>query len=62
MKLRWVVVGAVVAVAGSILVAKHLKEFKILNTDSFENDAKSSSNQYESDMIEPEFEEVDFFA
>jgi hypothetical protein len=60
MKLRWWILGAAAAVAGSIFLVKHFSDGKMPNTDLVDNDIKNGISQYPSEMIEPEFDDSDF--
>ena len=62
MKLRWWVVGLVAVAAGSIFMIKHMVDNKRMSLSFVDTDDKKSLNMFPHEIIEPEFDGMDFSA
>jgi hypothetical protein len=62
MKMRWWIVGTIAAIAGGVLVVKHLTENKEHSLQCAENDTDKKYSSYPSDLYESDFEGTDFLA
>jgi hypothetical protein len=60
MKLRWLIIGTIAAVAGGVLVAKHFAENKEKYIRFTENDNETNYREFSTDSYESEFEGTEF--
>ena len=60
MKLRWLIVGAAVAVAGGFFVMKHVVENGSKYLNCTENDGDTKEKELFSEYLTADFEESDF--
>ena len=62
MKMRWWIVGIVAVAAGSMLVIKHLVDNKKTFLNFVDNTAEKSLDKFPLEILETEFDDVDFIA
>jgi hypothetical protein len=60
MKLRWLIVGTIAAVAGGVLVVKHFSENKEKYIRFTENENETNYREFSADSYESEFEGTEF--
>ena len=62
MKVRWWIVGIVAVAAGSMLMIKHLVDNKKTFLNIVDNTAEKSLDKFPVEILETEFDDVDFIA
>ena len=62
MKMRWWIVGIVAVAAGSMLMIKHLVDNKKTFLNIVDNTAEKSLDKFPVEILETEFDDVDFIA
>jgi hypothetical protein len=62
MKMRWWIVGIVAVAAGSVLMIKHLVDNKKTFLNFVDNTAEKSLVKFPLEILETEFDDVDFIA
>jgi hypothetical protein len=62
MKLRWWIVGVAAVAAGSIFMIKHLVDDKKTSLTIVDNNNEESYGKFPHEILETEFDDVDFLA
>jgi hypothetical protein len=62
MKMRWWIVGIVAVAAGSMLMIKHLVDNKKTFFNFVDTTAEKSFDKFPLEILETEFDDVDFIA